>query len=253
MKSRGGAGDIFQRETAYDEDRLSRSTGEPEPRPEPFKSFEAPLALIALPEPVLSGEPNLWKVIEQRRSKRVFDIARTLTLADLSALLWATQGVTARSGEGSRETLFRVAPSAGALYPVETYLNVRAVEGLRAGIYHFRPKAFDLEYLKDRDLSADLARAALGQSMILRAQITFIWSAVIGRSRSKYHQRAYRYVYIEAGHIGQNLSLAVQALGLGCCMIGAFFDNQVNAIIGADGMDETAIYLAPVGRMAGKG
>jgi len=252
MKSRGGAGDTFQRETAYDEDRLSRSTVEPEPRPELFKSFEAPLAVMALPEPALSGEPNLWKVLEQRRSKRVFYSAGALTLDDLSALLWATQGVTARSG-GARETLFRTAPSAGALYPVETYLNVRAVEGLRAGIYHFRPKAFDLEYLKDRDLSADLARAALGQSMILRAQLTFIWSAVIGRSRYKYHQRAYRYVYIEAGHIGQNLSLAVQALGLGCCMIGAFFDNQVNAIIGADGMDETAIYLAPVGRMAGKG
>lgn len=248
---RGGAGDIFQRETSYDPDRMYRSKDEPEPRPEPFKSFEAPLAIVALPEPTLTGEPNLWEVLRQRRSRRVYDSAGRISLDELANLLWAAQGVTARSGGGER-TLFRTAPSAGALYPVESYLNVRAVEGLEPGIYHFRPQAFDLEYLRDRDCSTDLARAALGQSMIQRAQLTFIWSAVIGRSRWKYHQRAYRYIYLDAGHIGQNLALSAQALGLGCCMIGAFFDNEVNAIIGADGMDETAIYLAAVGRPAGK-
>jgi SagB-type dehydrogenase family enzyme len=151
--------------------------------------------------------------------------------------------VTGRHGN----TLFRAAPSAGGLYPVETYLFLRAVEGYEPGIYHFRPHVFDLELLKKGDYSMELAQAALGQMMMVRSQVVFIWSAVVERSKWKYGQRAYRYIYLDAGHIGQNLYLAAEALGLGACTIGAIFDDQVNNIIGVDGLEETAVYMATVG------
>jgi len=166
-------------------------------------------------------------------------------IAEVAAL--AAQGVTAERG-GHR---LRTAPSAGALYPVETCLHARNVEGLGPGIYRFRPESFDLELLRDRACPAELTEAALGQGMAGRAAVTFIWSAVIARCRWKYRQRAYRYIYLDAGHIAQNLALAAEAYGLGCCMIGAFFDDRVNALIGVDGMDETALYLAAVGPKAG--
>ena len=217
-------------------------------QPEPYKNYEAPLAVIPLPEPDLAGDLNLWQLLHSRRSRREYDPAKPLTPAKFSTLLWATQGITARYGE----VLFRTAPSAGGLYPVDTYLFLRAVEGLEPGIYHFRPHAFDLEFLKKGDHSRALVEAALGQMMVMGAQVTFIWSAVVERSKWKYRQRAYRYIYLDAGHIAQNLCLAAEAFGLGACAVGAFFDDKVNAIIGVDGVEETVIYMASVGWLQGR-
>ena len=98
----------------------------------------------------------------------------------------------------------------------------------------------------------DVAEAALGQTVVLAAQVTFIWTAVVERSRWKYRQRAYRYLYLDAGHVGENLYLAAGALGLGCCAIGAFYDDRANGIIGVDGAEETVIYLATVGWPQGR-
>ncbi len=239
-----GIGAKFQEETKYDPYRV-RKPGDSEsiPPAEPFKNYENPVAVFSLPDPDLSVGANLWEILRKRRSRRRFHTERSLSLESLTRLLWAAQGATQRYGR----TLFRTAPSAGALYPVETYLSVRSVAGLAPGVYHFRPQAFDLEQLRDRDHSIDLARAALGQAMVADAQLTFIWTALLGRSRWKYRQRAYRYIYLDAGHIGQNVCLAAEAEGLGSCMVGAFFDDHINALLGVDGTEETTIYLSCVG------
>ena len=84
--------------------------------------------------------------------------------------------------------------------------------------------------------------------MLENAALAFIWTAVIERSKWKYRERAYRYIYMDAGHIGQNAYLAAEALGLGCCAVGAFFDDEVNAVIGVDGENETAVYLCSIGK-----
>jgi SagB-type dehydrogenase family enzyme len=236
-------GEQFQQETKYNPDDMQGHTLDWDRQPEPYKNYEAPLATVPLPEPDLTGDPNLWQLLARRRSRREYDAGRPLTPERLSALLWATQGVTARYGE----VLFRTAPSAGGLYPVETYLFVREVEGFEPGIYHFRPQAFDLEFLKKGDHARELAGAALGQTLVMAAHVTFIWTAIVERSRWKYRQRAYRYIYLDAGHIGQNLYLAAGALGLGVCTIGAFYDDKTNSIIGVDGIKETVIYMATVG------
>jgi SagB-type dehydrogenase family enzyme len=240
---KAGIGERFQQETKYDPDTMGGHALDWSRQPEPYKNYEAPLAIISLPEPDLTGDPSLWRLLQSRRSRREFEAGRTLNIEKLSALLWATQGGTARYGD----VLFRTTPSAGGLYPIETYLFVRAVEGIEPGIYHFRPQTFDLEFLKKGDLARVVAEAALGQRMVMAAQVTFIWTAVVERSRWKYRQRAYRYIYLDAGHIGENLYLAAGALGLGVCAIGAFFDDKANAIIGVDGCEETVIYLAAVG------
>ncbi|MBS7269779.1 MAG: SagB/ThcOx family dehydrogenase [Candidatus Freyarchaeota archaeon] len=238
-----GVGDIFQQETKYTPEKLREHSLDWSHRPPPFKNHESPISKIALPEPEITGGPNLWTVLNTRRSRRTYDAQRPIRLETLSVLLWANQGVTAIYGD----TYFRTAPSAGGLYPVETHLNIRLVEGLEPGIYHFRPQAFDLEFLKKGDYSRELAEAALGQLMVMNAQLTFIWTAILGRSKWKYGQRAYRYVYLDAGHIAQNLYLAGEAVGLGVCAIGALFDEEVNRLIGVDGISETVIYMASVG------
>jgi SagB-type dehydrogenase family enzyme len=238
-----GIGERFQEETKYAPDAIGGHYLDWNHMPDPYKNYPESNRKVALPELRFGKSANLWEIIYKRRSLRNYSSDRLLSMDILSALLWATQGITAAEAGYP----FRVAPSAGGLYPIETYLLARAVEGLDMGLYHFRPNAFDLEFIKAGDFARPLAEAALGQGMVANAQVSFIWTAVVARSKWKYRQRAYRYIYLDAGHIAQNLYLAGTATGLGVCSIGAFYDDQVNAIIGVDGVEETALYLASVG------
>ncbi len=161
----------------------------------------------------------------------------------LSQLLWATQGVTG----GLMGIPLRACPSAGALYPVETYLFLHRVSGIAPGIYHYRVQSHALEVLRAGDFRGRIARAALDQDMAAEAAAVFAWTAVFARTRWKYGQRGYRYVYLDAGHIAQNLSLAAAGLGLGSCPIAALYDEEVNELLGVDGEEESVVYLSAVG------
>jgi SagB-type dehydrogenase family enzyme len=101
--------------------------------------------------------------------------------------------------------------------------------------------------VKAGDFAEKIAHAALEQKIFTEAAVTLIWTAVFERSKWKYAQRAYRYVYLDAGHIAQNLALAATSIGLGSCQIGAFFDDEINQILEVDGTEESAIYLSVVG------
>jgi SagB-type dehydrogenase family enzyme len=182
------------------------------------------------------------EAIKRRRSIRTFS-KNPLTLKELSYLLWASTGVQRK--EGGYE--FRTVPSAGALFPIETYLIANNVDGLEKALYHYSIKPHILEELEVADFSRAITRAALGQEMLIRAAVVFVWTAIFDRSKWKYRQRAYRYVYLDAGHIAQNLALAATSIGLGSCQVGAFFDDEVNKIVGVDGEEESAIYLSVVG------
>jgi SagB-type dehydrogenase family enzyme len=236
-------GERFQQETKYTPHNLGGHHLDWTRMPERYKNYLDPIRRCELPEPHFAEGANLWDTLRRRRSERNYYADLNLPLEVLSNLLWATQGITA----GTSSYQLRTAPSAGGLYPVETYLLVRAVEGLDQGFYHFRPHTFDLEYIRSGDFGSALAEAALGQEMVADAQAVFLWTAVIERSRWKYRQRAYRYLYLDAGHIAQNLYLAGTALDLGVCGVGAFFDDRVNALVGVDGTEETILYMASVG------
>ena len=131
---------------------------------------------------------------------------------------------------------------------METYLSVQSVAGLDEGLYHYRIQDHSLELLAGGDYREAVSAAALGQSFTEEANVVFIWTAVFGRSGWKYGERAYRYVYLDAGHIAQNLALASVALGLGSCQIAALFDDEANSLIGVDGLEESVIYMTAVGQ-----
>ena len=228
-------GQLFQQETKYY--RPSYRSKLPERGRE-----VSPSRKISLPSPTLDGGPSLWKALRDRRSIREYS-SLPLSLKDLSNLLWATQGIT----EKAFAPWYRTAPSAGALHPIDTYLIINRVEGMEPGIYFFDVVEFSLTLKRAGDFSGPTAQAALNQEIAQAAAVVFVWVAVIRRSRQKYRQRAYRYIYLDCGHIAQNLYLAATALGLGCCGIAAIFDDEVNDLVGVDGQEETAIYLATVG------
>jgi SagB-type dehydrogenase family enzyme len=208
-----------------------------------YKVYPNPLARIELPPPVIEGGRGIWTVLRERSSIRDY-APDPLTLEEVSQLLWASQGITREGGEWQ----FRTAPSAGALYPIETYLGVNRVQGLAPGLYHYEVRNHRLAFLReDEFIGQSLARAALGQTICARAAVVFVWTAVLARSVRKYGERAYRYIYLDAGHVGQNLYLAATALGLGCCAVGAFFDDEVNTVLDIDGREETTVYMATIG------
>ena len=197
-----------------------------------------------LPQPDLSRPANLWECLTRRRSERD-TTSETLSLNELSTLLWAAQGVTARAGIH----LLRTAPSAGALYPFETYLYVDHVEDIPQGIYHFNVASFAIERLKDGNFNRDLTTACLGQPVVRRAAVVFIWTAMMLRCMVKYRDRAMRYIPMDLGHVCQNVQLAATSMDLGSCPIGAFFDDDINRLLGIDGEEETTLYLVTAGKM----
>lgn len=209
-------------------------------QPERYKTYlEA--ARTPLPEPHGYQGPSLEEAIETRRSIRDYR-DEPLSLEELSCLLHAAQGLTApRRG-------FRAAPSAGALYPIETYAVVHDVAGLEPGLYHYAVLDHGLERLQTRNLRGAITIAGIGQEMLGQAQVCFVLSAIFQRLRWKYHERTYRYALLEAGHIGQNLYLAATALGLGACAVGAFLDDELNKLLGLDGQEEAALYVISVGQ-----
>ncbi len=205
-----------------------------------FKTYpEAPKH--PLPQPQWPPT-DLFETLARRRSERIYS-PRPLTLELLTLLLYAAQGVTAKAGR----YLLRTAPSAGALYPLETYLLIQAVEGLPAGLYHLNLLDWALEELSQGLWGEDLKEAALGQSMCATAPVVVIWSVVPRRTMSKYGSRGMRYIFMDVAHAAQNLLLAAEALGLGACPIGAFLDDEVNELLGLDGIEETVVYLVSVG------
>ncbi len=242
MITQQGVGDAFQQETKYRRGHLHGGRLDRASKPAARKHYpSAPRIPLSLPQ--IEGGAPVWDVIKQRRSVRRFQDS-SLQEAELSQLLWAAQGIT-RVGRGLG---LRTTPSAGALYPVETYLVVHAVEGIEPGVYHYGVEKHELDRLKTGDFRTDVARAALDQEIAYWANIVFVWTAVFERSKWKYKQRAYRYVYLDAGHIAQNVALAAVALGLGSCQIAALYDDEVNALLGVDGVDESAIYMTVLGK-----
>jgi SagB-type dehydrogenase family enzyme len=150
-----------------------------------------------------------------------------------------------RSGSGQS---FRAAPSAGALYPLEVYCAAFAVLGLAAGLYHFDPFGNALEQLELGDFRSSLGAAAPMPEPILTSACVLIVSAMFWRTRFKYGQRGFRFALLEAGHLAQNVLLAAEALDLGSLPVGGFFDARVDDLLRIDGVNESALYLLPIGR-----
>jgi SagB-type dehydrogenase family enzyme len=236
-----GIGDEFQRTTKHTRERLIGGFLDWEHKPETYKEYPS-ARKVPLPKNYPSQTLTVIEALKKRRSTRSF-LPEPLSLADLSFLLWAATGVQ-RTEQGYE---FRTVPSAGALYPVETYLVANNVEGLEKGLYHYNIQDHALEELEAGSLGERMARAALGQKVCMDAPVVLVWTAVFARSKWKYAQRAYRYVYLDAGHIAQSFAMSATSIGLGSCQIGAFFDDEVNQILGVDGVEESVLYLSVAG------
>jgi SagB-type dehydrogenase family enzyme len=234
-------GQLFQERTKHRRSSMEGRTLDWTSKPLIYKTYPRAPA-ISLSSPSMRTA-SFDEALKRRRSVRTFS-GEALSLDELSFLLWAATGV--RESRGGHD--FRTAPSAGALYPIGTYVVVNYVTDLAPGLYHYGIKEHRLELLREGRLGEEISRAALEQDMCAAASAVFIWTAIFERSRWKYGQRAYRYVYLDAGHIAANLALAATSVRLGSCQIAAAYDDEVNSFLGVDGTEESVLYLSAVGR-----
>lgn len=194
-----------------------------------------------LPDPMIDGDVSLERTIHKRRTIRSFE-GKALTLKQLSQVLWAAQGIT-DIGEFKR-----AAPSAGALYPIDIYgvVGRDCIEKLDAGVYLYEPASHTISLVKEGDFRRDIAIASLGQMWMAHAPLTLVITAEYSRITVKYRQRGIRYAIMEAGHIGQNIFLQSQAMGLEAGIVGAFEDQEVIQVMGSK-KTHKPLLLMPVG------
>lgn len=230
----------YQKKSGYVRDKLRHEVNWAQ-KPATYQRFNN-VTYQQLPEPQTTGGIGLWTCLANRRSNRRFS-QDPLSIEELSQLLWASQGISHRLTNAE----LRTAPSAGALYPIETYVQINRIETLQPGLYHYHVLDHALGSLHSDDNSYLLAEACLGQKMIAQSSVTFLWSLVTQRTFWKYGNRGLRYMYLDSGHVAQNLYLAATALDLNCCAIGAFFDDEVDNLLGLDGQEEVSVYMACVG------
>ena len=234
-------GDDFQTKTRYLRNKSLGGNLDWATKPEIYKNYPSS-KIIQMSNQFPEATINFSQILKRRKSIRTFS-TKPLSKVDLAFLLWTSTGIQ-RTEHGYE---FRTAPSAGALYPIETYIAANNIEDIEKGLYHYNIKKHLLEEMKLGNFGNKLAHAALDQQMCADASAVFIWTAIFRRSKWKYSQRAYRYIYLDAGHIAQNLALAATTINCGSCECGAFFDDELNSILDTDGINESTICLSVVG------
>ncbi|WP_374580956.1 SagB family peptide dehydrogenase [Pseudoduganella sp.] len=204
-------------------------------QPAPFKSYPA-LPQIALPRaaPAIDGARSLGAMLRAPAAARG---QAPLDLAALGQLLHLTAGITARRGG----LALRAAPSSGALFPAELYLQVRRVDGLQPGLYHFNADAHRLARLGDLPASA-------GQEA---PDLLLVVGAVFQRTGYKYRNRAYRYVAADLGHLLENARLAAHYVGAHAALPLLFDEMALARMFGLDGRQEGVIAVVAVNGQAG--
>ena len=220
------------------------------PKPPLQLECDPDLAIIDLPSPAEYQPPTdeFKKITERRRSVRAYT-RKPLTLEELSYLLWSTQGVTkAVPHRTGGEVTRRIVPSAGARHAFETYLSIINVEGLTPGLYRYLALEHKLvEISTGDDWAPKIVKACLDQSWMLKSGVIFLWAAVTERMTWRYGERGYRYMLLDAGHVGQNMYLAAESINAGSCAIGAYDDDVVNGLLGLDGEKQFVIYIGACG------
>jgi len=193
-------------------------------------------------------ELSLQDAIEQRRSLRKYSEA-PLSQEELSFLLWSASWARDFRSNERMEITFRNVPSAGSRHPLETFVDIHRVAGIKPGLYYYHPIKHCLVLIDDSpDTKTAIHEGCFRQEMIQSSAVNFIFTAVPYRTVWRYGQRGYRYLYLDAGHVGQNIHLASEAIGCGACMIGAYMDEAMNDVLGIDGIEEFVIYISAIGK-----
>lgn len=217
---------------------------DPENRPTPFKRYPS-AERIALP-----GETSERAAAAgQALSGRGRPAASAFDAELLAQLLFHCAGVTRVARVDGGERVFRAAPAAGNLHPVELYVATPDLGSVTAGLYHYEPREHALERLRPGDRRAAVS-AALADADARRAQAALILTGVPWRTGWKYYERGWRHVYWDAGSLAAQLLSMAAALGVRASVRLGFVDTDLVEELGIDGHSEFPVAVVLLGEGA---
>jgi SagB-type dehydrogenase family enzyme len=193
--------------------------------------------IIQLTDPNLKGDMSLEEALAKRRSVRQFS-SEPIKRSQISQLAWAGQGIT----EPQRG--LRTAPSAGATYPIELLFAIPE------GLFVYRPVDHSLMQIGNQDIRSGLAAAASMAESVAGAGCDIIVAGSIRKLTDQYKDNARKFMYMEAGHIAQNIQLQAVCLGLGSVTVGGFDTKEVRKVSNLTRTLEP-LYIICVGYPAG--
>lgn len=198
------------------------------------------------PDEFSIGKAPFLDLVNSRISRRKYT-DKSLSLEELSFLLWTTQGVkkVLKSGLGVRRTV----PSAGAKSPLETYLVINNVDGLKPGLYRYISFSHQLLFIKTIDNAEEkMGELAFNQKFVGTAPVIFCWTAVPYRTEWRYTILSHKFIAVDLGIVCQNLYLACEAINLGTVAIGYYEQNKLDELFDLNTDEEFVVLLAPVGK-----
>jgi SagB-type dehydrogenase family enzyme len=204
---------------------------------------------IFLDEPLDKDPPlghlNKWQekllpTILKRRSTRAFS-GEPITKEELNAILDFAYHPELFYAEGLDPN-----PMYFDLSLIETFITVNDVDGLEEGCYYYSKKGRYLRQVRFKNFRDEVYYLCLGQDLGHKASAVIFHTCDLPKSIFKYGERAYRYIHMDAGHLGQRINLAAVNLNLGVSGIGGFFDDNVNEILGIP-EDEAVVYITTLG------
>ncbi|MBC8165174.1 MAG: SagB/ThcOx family dehydrogenase [Bryobacteraceae bacterium] len=221
--------------------QLSATKGSPS---EPLGFHDYPS--VALPDNLSPLDLSVGHAIQLRFTPRELERV-AIPLQDLSTILYCAYGVSRDPSETDWQRPLHTVPSAGAAYPLELFFYSRSIEGLSPGLYYYNSVEHHVVRLREGDHTAKIASFLVNKAHSVGASIVLFVGAMLQKSISKYGDRGYRFALLEAGHLGQNVSLCCTALSLGCIHIGGYFDSKLDDWLGLDGMFQSAVYVIAIG------
>lgn len=236
---------LFHLHSSHERARVLEPVLDHERPPSRFRTYPG-AARTPLPGRDFAVAMPLGAALEQRRSVREYTL-RPLPLETLGRLLHTSYGVRGLRRVDGVEFHDRPAPSAGGRYPLEIYAATQSVEGLADAIYHYDARAHELELVRPGLAQPTLVGLIMDQEMARDANLVLVITAVRERTMWKYGQRGYRHLFLDAGHVGQNLYLVATALGLGPTAVGGFLDRDLGELLALPA-DEEPFYALCVGQ-----
>jgi len=210
-------------------------TSEPHPLAELDDAYQGQPALPLTANPI-DWEEGIGQTILIRRSTRAYS-AEPFLKEELGAVLAFSYQFMAEN-----RLFLHFDPSL-----VSTYAVIHRVLGVDPGVYYYAPVSQELRAIQLGDFRQQTWHFCLGQELGRDAAAIILHVTHLPRAIERYGDRVYRYLHLDAGHLGERMNLAAVRLGLGASGIGGFFDDEINGLLGLS-LDQIVIYVTTLGR-----
>ena len=196
--------------------------------------------LLQLPDMSRGQSNELYSVLVDRRSGRSF--GNTITKDILSKLLYFSVGETDK--EYGDNIGLRVYSSGGGRYPLEFYIIfLKEVEGIPLGVYHYDLEGHGLRKIRNNSINGHTLAEAVGYQIAKNASFAIVFTGTFLRSSSKYGEKSYRFILLEAGGVMQNFSLMARSLSIDSVSIGGLAENVIEPLLDIDGAEESIVHM----------